>query len=46
MEYQNYEMAALLYEYGADPKIVDPQGLSALNMLEVYSEEEFLNIIR
>ena len=46
LEYQNYEMAALLYEYGADPKIVDPQGLSALNMLEVYSEEEFLDIIR
>lgn len=46
LEYQNYEMAALLYEYGADPKIVDPQGLSALNMLEVYSEEDFLNIIR
>lgn len=46
LDTQNYEMAALLYEYGADPKIVDPQGLSALNMLEVYSEEDFLNIIR
>ena len=46
LEYENYEMAALLYEYGADPKTVDPQGLSALNMLEVYSEEEFLNIIK
>lgn len=46
LEYENYEMAALLYEYGADPKTVDPQGLSALNMLEVYSEEEFLDIIK
>ncbi|MFJ7825754.1 M48 family metallopeptidase [Psychrobacillus sp. NPDC096623] len=46
LEYDNYEMAALLYEYGADPKIEDPQGYSALNMLEVYNEEEFLNIIK
>ena len=46
LEYENYEMAALLYEYGADPKIEDPQGYSALNMLEVYTEEDFLNIIK
>ncbi|WP_277587284.1 M48 family metallopeptidase [Psychrobacillus antarcticus] len=45
LEYENYEMVALLYEYGADPTIEDPQGYSALNMLEVYSEEEFLNTI-
>lgn len=45
LEYDNYEMVALLYEYGADPTIEDPQGYSALNMLEVYSEEEFLNTI-
>lgn len=46
LDYYNYEMAALLYEYGADPTIEDPQGVSALEMLQVDTEEEFLDIIK
>ncbi|WP_260858043.1 M48 family metallopeptidase [Bacillus sp. FJAT-22090] len=45
LESENFEMASLLYEYGANPTIEDPQGYTALNMLSVYSEEEFLNTI-
>lgn len=45
LEAENLEMASLLYEHGANPTIKDPQGYSALDMLGVSSEEDFLNII-
>ncbi|TQR17791.1 M48 family metallopeptidase [Psychrobacillus soli] len=45
LDMENYEMVSLLYEYGADPKIEDPLGYSALNRLGVYSEEDFLKAL-
>ncbi|MEK4523489.1 M48 family metalloprotease [Psychrobacillus sp. FSL W7-1457] len=35
--HENYELTALLYEYGADPAIVDPEGYSGNNILGVPS---------
>ncbi|SES22986.1 M48 family metallopeptidase [Psychrobacillus sp. OK032] len=45
LETQNFEMASLLYAHGANPTMKDPQGYSALDMLGVNSEEDFINII-
>lgn len=45
LDMENYEMVSLLYEYGADPKIEDPQGYSALNRLGVYNEGDFLKAL-
>lgn len=35
--YENYDMAALLYKYGADPAILDPEGYSGNNIMGVSS---------
>ncbi|MFB5086712.1 M48 family metallopeptidase [Psychrobacillus sp. PGGUH221] len=45
INYENYYMASVLYEYGANPTELDPEGYSAFDMLGVNNEEEFLEII-
>ena len=41
LSYENYYMAKILYEYGADPSALDPEGYSGLSMMEVKTVEEF-----
>lgn len=43
--YRDYESAAILLEYGADPEIEDKQGDSALNLMNVNSKEELIEVI-
>lgn len=40
---ENYELAAMLYEYGADPTVEDSTGYSAFSYLEVDNEIDFLS---
>ncbi|MBD7944846.1 MULTISPECIES: M48 family metallopeptidase [Psychrobacillus] len=41
----NYELAALLHVYGADPTKIDPEGYSGTNILGV-SEEQFADTVK
>ena len=38
---ENYKLAKLLYSYGADPSIEDPEGFSAFSILDVDNENDF-----
>lgn len=43
---ENYELARMLYEYGANPDLEDPTGESAYSLLGVDNEEDFLRAIQ
>lgn len=43
---ENYELASMLYDYGADPALKDPSGESAFSVLDVDNEEDFLRMIK
>ena len=42
---ENYEFAAMLYDFGADPALKDPSGESAYSYLGVDNDEDFLRAI-
>lgn len=45
LSYENYEFAAMLYDFGADPALKDPSGESAYSYLGVDNDEDFLRAI-
>jgi ankyrin repeat protein len=42
---ENYELASMLYEYGADPELEDSTGESAYSYFGVDNEEDFLRAL-
>ncbi|MCZ8538255.1 M48 family metallopeptidase [Paenisporosarcina quisquiliarum] len=42
---ENYELASMLYEYGANPELEDPTGESAYSYFGVDNEEDFLRAL-
>jgi Zn-dependent protease with chaperone function len=43
---ENYKLASMLYDYGAEPALKDPSGESAYSVLDVDNEEDFLRMIK
>lgn len=43
--YGEYEVALVLMEHGADPSLIGPDGLNALDYMEASNEDEFMELL-